>query len=312
MSHAEHSHGIGQGGVTRSGQTGAGRGLVIGIALNLAIVAVEVAAGIVAGSLGLLSDAVHNFTDMAALAIAGFALMQTRRPPTAAKTFGYHRTGILAALINAVVMVVVTLWIFYEAWQRLLEPPPVGGGLVIITAAVALAANLMIVGVLRKRSSGDLNIKAAVLHLLGDAVTSATVVLSGIIILATGWYPADPLVSIILGLAILWGAWHIIKETLEIFLEESPRAIDVDRLVSEMKEEDGVRDIHDMHVWTLGSELYALSCHVLVDDVKVSESTRILCDLKELLERDFGIFHSTLEVEAAPCEIKGPYCDIHR
>lgn len=308
MSHAEHSHGA----AGRGGLEGAGRGLLIGIALNLAIVVAEVVAGLVAGSLGLLSDAVHNFTDMAALAIAWYALAQAKRPPTAAKTFGYHRTGILAALINAVTMVVVTLWIFYEAWQRLLDPPPVGGALVIITAAIALAANLTIVGVLRKRSSRDLNIKAAVLHLLGDAAASAAVAVSGIVIIVTGWYPADPLVSVLLGLAILWGAWHIIRETLEIFLEESPRAVDVDRMVQEMKKEDGVRGIHDIHVWTLGSELYALSCHVLVDDVKVSESSRILCDLKELLERDFGIFHSTLEVEAAPCEIKGPYCDIHR
>lgn len=312
MSHAEHSHGMGHSAPARGGTAGTGRGLFIGIALNLAIVAAEVAAGLVAGSLGLLSDAVHNFTDMAALGVTWYALAQAKKPPTAAKTFGYHRTGILAALINAVTMVVVTLWIFYEAWQRLLEPPPVGGALVIIAAALALGANMLIVVVLRRRASKDINIRSAVLHLLGDAAASAAVVISGIIIMATGWYPADPLVSILLGLAILWGAWHIIRETLEIFLEESPRAVDVDRLVREMKKEDGVRDIHDFHVWTLGSEVYALSCHVLVDDVKVSESTRILCDLKVLLERDFGIFHSTLEVEAAPCEVKGPYCDIHR
>ncbi len=286
-------------------------GLIAGIGLNLVIVVVEVIAGYFAGSLGLLSDAVHNFTDMAALGLAWFAFAQARKPPTAARTFGHHRLGILTALVNAVVMVIITLWIFYEAYGRLMEPQPVEGVLVMAAAAVALVANLAIVGFLRHRAGRDINIRSAVLHLLGDAAASAAVVISGLVILGTGWYPADPLVSILLGLAILWGAWHIIKETLEIFLEQSPRAIDVDKLVEEMMEEDGVMDIHDIHVWTLGSELYALSCHVLVEDVKVSESSRILYDLKEMLAQDFSIFHSTLEVESVPCDVSGPYCDIH-
>ena len=299
MSRAGHSH------------SGVKRGLAMGIGLNLLVVVAEVFAGLVSGSLGLLSDAVHNFTDMAALGIAWYAIEQAKKPPTAEKTFGYHRTGILTALINALALVAVTLWIFYEAYQRLLDQQPVGGGLVIITATLALCANLVIVALLRSRASSDINIRSAVLHLLGDAAASAAVVVAGIVILVTDWYPIDPLISVALGLAILWGAWRIIRETLEIFLESSPRAIDVDQLVAEMKTEDGVRDIHDIHVWTLGSEVYALSCHVLVDDVKVSEGGRIMADLKKMLADDFGIVHSTLELEAVCCDVNGPYCGIN-
>lgn len=297
--HTGHSH------------SGVKRGLAMGISLNLLIVAAEVFAGLVSGSLGLLSDAVHNFTDMAALGISGFAIWQAKKPPTAEKTFGYHRTGILTALINSLALVAVTLWIFYEAWQRFLNPQPVGGALVIIAATFALSANLLIVFVLRSWTAGDINIRSAVLHLLGDAAASAAVVISGAVIVISGWYPADLLVSGALGLAILWGAWQIIGETLEIFLESSPRAIDVDQLIDEMKTEDGVLDIHDIHVWTLGSGIYALSCHVLVDDVKVSESGRIVRDLKAMLDRNFGIDHSTIEVESVSCEVEGPYCQLN-
>lgn len=310
MSGAGHYHG--DRGSRDSGHShGIRRGLAAGIGLNLVIVVAEVAAGLVSGSLGLLSDAVHNFTDMAALGITWFAIEQAKKPATAEKTFGFHRTGILTALINALAMVAVTLWIFYEAWHRFLDPQPVAGALVIITATLALCANLVIVGALRGKAHGDINIRSAVLHLLGDAAASAAVVVAGIVIIATEWYPIDPLISALLGLAILRGAWRIIRETLEIFMESSPRAIDVDRLVAEMKQEDGVLDIHDMHVWTLGSELYALSCHVVVDDVKVSEGGRILTDLREKLASDFGIVHSTLELESIHCGIDGKYCDIN-
>lgn len=314
-----HSHGHGLGGHGHGANGGsevpAGsvkRGLIAGIALNLLIVIAEVVAGIAADSLGLLSDAVHNFTDIAALGITWYAIEQARKPPTASKTFGFHRTGILTALINSLAMVAVTLWIFYEAYQRFLDPRPVGGAIVMITATLALCANLLIVVVLRHRSSGDINIRSAILHLLGDAAASAAVIVGGVVILATGWYVVDPLISVGLGLAILWGAWQIIRETLEIFLENAPRAIDVDQLVREMKEEDGVLDIHDIHVWTLGSEIYALSCHVVVEDAMVSESSRIMSDLKKMLERDFGIVHSTLEFETERCcEVEGPYCNIN-
>lgn len=303
--HAGHSHGI-----PAPDHTGTIRGLAAGIVLNLVIVAIELVVGLVSGSLGLLSDALHNFTDMAALGITWFALAQAQRPPSASSTFGYHRTGILTALINSLAMVLVTLWIFWEAYHRLLEPREVGGLPVMAAATLALGANLAIVLTLRSRSHTDINIRSAVLHLLGDAAASAAVIVAGGIILLTGWNAADALVSILLGLAILWGAWQIIRETLEIFLEQSPRAVDVDQVVADLKREDGVRDIHDIHVWTLGSGIYALSCHVLVDDVKVSESSRIVRDLKEMLDRDFGIDHSTIEVETISCGVEGPYCQI--
>jgi len=164
------------------------------------------------------------------------------------------------------------------------------------------------VGALRSRASNDINIRSAILHLIGDAAASAAVIVSGAVIIFTQWYPIDPLVSVLLGLAILWGTWQIISETLEIFLEQSPRAVDVDEVVADLRREQGVRDIHDMHIWTLGSGIYALSCHVLVDDVMVSESSRIVGDLKKMLQDDFGITHSTIEVESVSCDVEGPYC----
>ncbi|MHB1056220.1 MAG: cation diffusion facilitator family transporter, partial [Thermoleophilia bacterium] len=297
INHSGHNHFPSSG--TGDPKKGISRGLIWGIGLNLFIVIVEIVVGLIANSLGLLSDAAHNFTDITALGITWFGMAQAIKPPTAKKTFGYHRTGILTALVNAITIVLVTVWIFYEAYQRFLNPQPVAGTLVLITATVALFANLSIVGILKKGNSGDINIRSAILHLIGDAAASAAVVVASLVIIATGWYPIDPLISVVIGLALLWGAWGIIRETLEIFLEESPRAIDVDKLVAELKEEKGVRDIHDIHVWTIGSELYALSCHVLVDDVKVSEGTRIIHDLREMLVRDFGIVHSTLEIESA-------------
>lgn len=312
MNQAEHSHTHGHGSLIGPGHpAGAVRGLIVGMILNLAIVVVEVIVGLASGSLGLLSDAVHNFTDMAALGITWFAIEQAKRPPTAARTFGFHRTGILVALINALSMVLVTLWIFWEAYHRLLDPQPVDGIPVMVTAALALAANLMVALRLRGHAAHDINIRSAVLHLVGDAAASAAVVVSGLVIALTGWDAADPLVSILLGVLILWGAWRIIRETVEIFLEQSPRAVDVDRVVAELMREDGVKDIHDMHIWTIGSGIYALSCHVLVEDVKVSESSRIMYDLKQMLRRDFNITHSTLEVETDRCAIDGKYCDIN-
>jgi cobalt-zinc-cadmium efflux system protein len=305
-SHAGHSHGHTQGIPLEGGS--AVKGLIAGIALNLVIVFVEIIIGLMADSLSLLSDAIHNFTDMAALSITWFALAQAKKPPTAARTFGHHRIGIATALINSIAMVLVTMWIFYEAWQRFMDPQPVGGLLVMITAAVALGANLAIVAGLRSHASHDINIRSAILHLIGDAAASAAVIVSGAVIIITQWYPVDPLVSVLLGLLILWGAWQIIRETVEIFLEQSPRAVDVDEVVEDLKREAGVRDIHDIHIWTLGSGIYALSCHVLVDDVMVSESSRIVTDLKRMLRDDFGITHSTIEVESVACDVEGPYC----
>ncbi|MHB8182096.1 MAG: cation diffusion facilitator family transporter [Acidithiobacillus ferrivorans] len=309
MSKSEHKHASAiESTAPRKGIAG---GLIWGIALNLSIVVVEVIVGLIANSLGLLSDAAHNFTDITALGITWYGMAQAKKPPNAEKTFGYHRTGILTALINAITIVLVTAWIFYEAYQRFLNPQPVAGRLVLVTAAIALFANLSIVGILKKAHSGDINIRGAILHLIGDAAASAAVLVAGLVIIATGWYPVDPLISIIIGLALLWGAWGIIRETLEIFLEEAPRAIEVNKLVAEMKEEKGVRDIHDIHVWTIGSGLYALSCHVLVEDVMVSEGGHILKDLREMLVRDFGIIHATLEIESSACDIAGPFCDIN-
>ncbi|MBE0429078.1 MAG: cation transporter [Thermoleophilia bacterium] len=303
--HAGHSHGL-----NLSRRLGIVPGLIAGIALNLVIVVIQIIAGIIAGSLALISDALHSATDISALAITWFALAQAKKPPSAFKTFGYHRTGILTALVNSLVLVLVTLWIFYEAYQRLLDPQPVGGTLVLIAAIVALAANLLIVYFLHGRAEEDLNIRSAVLHLLGDAAASAAVIVAGLVIIITGWYPADPLVSVLLGLAILWGAWRIIRETLEILLEASPRTVDVDKAVEAMIREEGVLGVHDMHVWTLGSGIYALSCHILIEDIRVSESSRIIRNLKHMLRCDFHITHSTIEVESVSCNVEGPYCQI--
>ncbi|MDY6911250.1 MAG: cation diffusion facilitator family transporter [Chloroflexota bacterium] len=283
--------------------------LLIALSITGLMTIVELVGGLLSNSLALLGDAAHMFTDTLALGLSLFALNMAKRPPSESKTFGYLRAEILAALANGSILIMVSGYIFYEAYQRFSEPPEVQGGLMLIVAAIGLIANLIGISILRSGSRENLNVKGAFLHMWGDAVSSLGVIAAGIIILVTGWHVADPIISIIIGILILRGAIGLVLESSSILLEAVPRHLDVSRMTNEMKIIDGLRDVHDVHVWTITSGVYALSAHLLIEDQMVSRSNQIIEEVNHLLRHEFGIGHSTLQLECQECE-NSPLCQI--
>lgn len=274
--------------------------LIFAIAANTAFMVVEVVFGIVAGSLALLGDAGHNFTDSLALVLSLIAVLLMARPRDRRRTFGYHRTGILVAFINSLVIVLVCLYLFYEAIVRLADPPEVKGGLVIAVACLGFLVNGG-VALLLLRGRGDLNIRSAFLHLLADALVSLGVVASGIVIVATGWWAVDPIVTIVIGLVILVGAFRIMGESVNILMEAVPRGLDYHEVLDDMASFEGVEDVHDLHIWEIGSNLYALSAHVRMASDSVAECLQALGGMKEMLREKYNMAHSTLEIEGESC-----------
>lgn len=265
-------------------------------------VALTVVAGIRAHSLALLSEAGHNVTDLLALLLSWVAVFIQSRPPNATKTFGYHRAGVLAAFLNALTLVAIALYIFYEAVQRLHAPVPVQARLMIWVAAVGVVMNGVIAWFLM-RASSDVNIRSAFVHQLGDTLSTAAVIVGGWTILLTGQTWVDPALSIGIGFLILWSSWGIIRETLNILLEGTPRGMSVEKIVDCISEIDGVNNVHDVHVWSIGSDTHALSCHISIDDIPPSESESILRSVKEVLAARFHIHHTTIQFENVVCEV---------
>lgn len=281
-------------------QDGTGKILRWSFVVTLAFVVVELAAGIQAHSLALLSDAGHNFTDALALILAAIAYQIQSRPPNDVKTYGYHRAGVLAAFVNALTLVAISIWIFYEAWQRLAVPEAVSEWTMLIVAAVGLLVNgSIMLGLHRGRH--DLNVRAAFVHMLGDALGSVGIIAGALIISWTGWHRVDPILSILIGLLIIWSAWDIIKESLNVLLEGLPRGLQLSSVIEALRHVDGVVDVHDLHIWTLGSAAHALSCHVQIADMPPSESESILRRINEVL-CGFHIHHTTVQFEHSKCE----------
>ncbi len=275
----------------------AGRGLLVAIALTSAVMVTEFAGGLVANSLALLSDAGHMLTDVLALAMAWFAVTVARRPVSSRKTWGWHRIEILAALINGVLLILICLAIVVEAWRRLRAPEPVAGGLVLAVAAIGLAADLVGMWFL-SRAGRSVNVRAARMHLAGDALSSAGVLVSGAVIAATSWYRIDALVSFGIGCVILAGAWGIIRETVDILMEGAPHGIDPDEVGRAIGGLAGVRGVHDLHVWCITSGMAALSGHVILDGEALARSDEVLNRIKEMLRVRFGIDHTTIQFES--------------
>ena len=288
---------------------GAGR-LQVALGLTVLILLVEVAGGWLANSLALLSDAAHMLTDLFALGLTWFALVQSRRPPDARRTFGYHRVSILAALLNAVSLVPIGAFIVWEAVGRLAHPPAVAGGLMFAVAAVGLVANLGIGLTLHGAAAQNLNIRSAVIHVLGDAVASLGVLVAASVIALTGWTPADPLLSIGIAVLVAVSGWQVVRETVRILLESVPRELSLATVAARMTSVAGVRDVHDLHIWQIGQGIYALSCHVLLDDQMVSQTAAILTTLNHVLEHEFHIAHSTIQPECAGCDPNRVYCSM--
>ncbi len=278
------------------------RRLVLAVAFNIVIVALQVVFGIRAHSLGLVADAGHNLTDVAALALSLWAVHLVRRSPTTKQSFGFHRSGILAAQANAAMIIVATAFITYEGIRRLIHPDHVEGVVVIVVAGIALLANGASAVLLNDRS-GDVNMRSALLHMAGDAAASAGVIAAGIVIAVTGRFDRlDPAVSIAIGLVIAWRAVRLLMETTDILMEATPASVDVSVLIDAMNQTEGVESAHDIHAWSLSSNLNALSAHLVLSGHPTLEEAQVVGErVKHVLAHDFGIGHATLELECEPC-----------
>jgi cobalt-zinc-cadmium efflux system protein len=272
------------------------------LAVTLLYITVCVVAGIRAGSLALLSEAGHNLSDAAALFLSLIAIIYHARPATPTKTYGYQRAGVLAAFVNSISLLAIAGYIMYEAVHRLLEPREVAAGVMIWVAAFGTVMNFTIAALLY-RTSRDVNIRSAFLHEVHDTLSSAAIIVGGLLILRTGWHWIDPALSFGISLLILWAAWGIIRETLNILLEGTPRGVRLEGVAEAIRAIEGVNDVHDLHVWSLGSNTHALSCHIGIADIPPSSSERILRQVNEKLAADFHIHHTTIQFEHAVCAI---------
>lgn len=265
----------------------------------------EVIGGILSNSLALLSDAGHMFTDTLALTLSFFAMKFAELPATDRKTFGFYRLEILAALINGTILIFISLYIIYEAYQRLFNPPEVQGGLMLIVAIIGLVVNIAGASVLMKHHETSLNIRGAFLHIIGDAVSSVGVIIGGIVIAYTGWFLIDPILSMLIALGIIAGAIGLVTESVNVLLESAPSHLNLAAVASEVGAVRGVREAYHIHVWTITSGVYALSAHVVIDDQMVSDSRTLLEEIRTLLSQRFKIQHSTIQLECERCDLSG-------
>ncbi len=298
-----HSHAHSTGGSTA-------RVLRWSLIATLLFAAVEVVAGFRAHSLALLSDAGHNSTDALALLLAWVANYLESKPANEIKTYGYQRAGVLAAFVNALTLVALSAWIFYESVGRLRNPQPVHQDVMIAVAALGLAVNAGIMWALGVARRHDLNVRSAFVHMLGDALGCIAIIVGAVLIAYTGWGQIDPVLSILIGLLIVWTAWDIIHEALNILLEGLPRGIALQNVIESMRGIEGVLDVHDLHIWSLGSSTHALSCHVQIEDVPPSASDGILRRLNAMLAARFHIFHTTVQFEHIGCAVSENGCVI--
>jgi cobalt-zinc-cadmium efflux system protein len=278
------------------------RVLRISLLMTALYIVLLVVAGLRAHSLALLSEAGHNLSDFFALLLSWGAVYLQSRGPSARKTFGYNRAGVLAAFVNGLSLVLISFYIWYEAFHRLRNPVQVHSGLMIWVAAAGVVMNGGIALILA-RGHRDINLRSALLHEIGDTLSTAAVIAGGIAIAVTGESWIDPALSIGIGVMILWSSIGIIRESLNILLEGTPRGMRLDRIEECICAIPGVNSVHDLHVWSIGSDTHSLSCHVGIDDMRASESEAILRTIRERLELQFHIHHTTIQFEHVVCEV---------
>lgn len=283
--------------------------IVLGIVLSIMIV--EIIGGLLSKSLALLSDAGHMLVDALALALSFFALIIARRPATLQKTFGYYRIEIMAALANGTILLLVAIYIFYESYQRFIHPVSVDAPVMLLIGFIGLAANISAFFLLRGSSKTSLNIRAAFWHVLGDTFSSVGVIVAALVLYFTGWQFADAIVAILIGCIIMWGAVKIVRESVEILMEAVPAHINVETVLDCLKRVPGVKDVHDIHVWTITSGVHALSVHVVIEDQMVSKSAEIVETFNSLMSTEFDISHTTIQLECESCST-GTICELVR
>ena len=286
--------------------------LSLALALNAAIIVAEFIGGWILNSIGLMSDAGHNLVDQGSLFLALYAHLLTARPATEARTFGYHRAGIIAAFLNSFVLLLTALGITLVGLKRLLQPTPVDGGWVMAIAALSFAANLSIALLLQHGAKDDLNIRSAFWHMLGDAWVSLGVVISGGAILFTGWTILDPLISLLVVVAIAKGAWPLFKESLEVLLESTPPKISASHVAATIEAIPGVKNVHDLHIWAVEPRLIMMTCHVLVDGDDSAMTNDLLHAIRDRVSTDFGIKHMTIQMGTTCCHPDEIHCDLTR
>ena len=286
-----------------SGETGqTSRVLTISLGVTALYIVLLVVAGLRAHSLALLSEAGHNLSDFFALLLSWGAVFLQSRAPDHRKTFGYHRAGVLAAFVNGLSLVLISFYIWYEAFNRLLHPADVHAGWMIWVAAAGVVMNGGIALILM-RGHRDINLRSALIHEIGDTLSTAAVIAGGIAISLTGRSWIDPALSVGIGVMILWSSIGVIRESLNILLEGTPRGMNVDRIAECVCRIPGVNSVHDLHVWSIGSDTHSLSCHVGIDDMRASESEAILRTIRQELETRFHIHHTTIQFEHSVCEV---------
>lgn len=274
--------------------------LVLSLVVTTAFVVGEAIAGYAAHSLALLSDAGHNASDALALGLAAYAIWISKRPANNRKTYGYHRANILIALFNAASLVVIGVVILLEAWQLVRTPKAAEGTLMIWVAGVSVFMNTVIAWLLSGGAKESLNMRAAFVHMAGDALSAVGVVVAGVVVKRIGWVYADPLVSALIAAFILYTAWGIVRDATDILLESAPKGLDFDKMVSAMSQVRDVRSVHDVHAWTVSDGMNYLSCHVeLPEGTPIEKCSEVVRELNELLAHDFGIAHATIQTELA-------------
>lgn len=278
------------------------------VALTLAFVLAEAIGGWWGNSLALLSDAGHNLADAATLALSWYALWMASKPSHERMTFGYHRVGVFAALINGVSLVLIALFIAWEGILRIQHPEAASGSLMIGLAAGAIVVNLVIGSWLHQGAKHDINVRSAYIHQIGDAVSAFGVVIAGIVIVRTGWLPADPIVSLIIAALILYSSYGVLSESATVLLEGTPAGTDMPAVIAAMKNVAGVLDVHDLHVWMVGPGVVACSCHIVVAEQSVREGQQVLRAVVRDIEERFHITHTTVQVEVEGCDATDMYC----
>jgi cobalt-zinc-cadmium efflux system protein len=306
MSHT-HVHGHAHGHAHDAPQVSAAT-LGGAVALTLAFVLAEAIGGWWGNSLALLSDAGHNLADAATLGLSWYALWMAGKPSHERMTFGYHRVGVFAALINAVSLVLIALFIGWEGIERLRHPEPASGVLMIVLATVAIIVNLAISSRLHQGAKHDINVRSAYVHMIGDAVSAFGVVMAGIIIATTQWLLADPIVSLVIAALILYSSYGVLSESATVLLEGTPAGTDMPAVIDAMKNVAGVLDVHDLHVWMVGPGVVACSCHIVVAEQSVREGQQVLRAVVRDIEQRFHITHTTVQVEVEGCDATDMYC----
>ncbi len=301
MGHRHHHHS------TEAETRGGERRLAISIVLNLVITVAEVVGGVLSGSLALLSDALHNFSDTASLGVSLMARRIGRRKATSVKTFGYKRAEIIGAFVNLVTLVLIALFLIKEAIGRFFNPQPIDGTIMLVVAVIGLAANVGTAVLLFRDAKESLNIRSAFLHIITDAVSSVGVILGGVLILYYQVYLVDPILTLLISLYILYHSYEMLRETVDILMEGVPKNIDLDQLVAEVEALDRVLGMHHLHVWQFDEHTVALEAHINIDETDLEHMETVKRAIKHTLGEVFHIHHTTLEFEFAPCHDPGCY-----